>query len=74
MTTLVDPLVCEHRNRIGDSYGTTCRDCGKQLYGFGYWGVYKSCIHLFAKSNDSTYQVCIFCELEIDRPNGEEAE
>ena len=72
MIKTLDPLTCEHRRRVGDNYGTSCMDCGAQLRGYGYWGNYKTCIHLFVSSYDGTYQVCIFCELEIDRQNGEE--
>ena len=30
--------MCQHRRKIGDNYGETCLDCGKQLSGFGYGG------------------------------------
>lgn len=72
MAKLLDPHACLHRNRIGDNYGSSCMDCGAQMTGYGYYDEYKTCFHLFTRSDDGTYQVCIFCELEIDRPNGEE--
>lgn len=58
--------LCNHRNRIGDNYGESCYDCGKQLSGYGYGGWFgrnltkQTCIHLWSPCGNM--EVCIYCE------------
>lgn len=53
--------MCEHNNKIGDNYGLSCRDCGEQLQGYGYWGKHKTCIHFWYK-DDEGRETCMYCE------------
>ena len=54
---------CPHDNKIGDNYGLSCKDCGKQLSGYGYFARHKNCIHVFMPvAPDSDYKVCMYCE------------
>lgn len=59
---------CTHSRRIGDNYGESCADCGKQLSGYGWGGWFgmnltgtEQCLHLWSSVSD-TDQVCIYCE------------
>lgn len=58
---------CPHAHKIGDNLGTSCYDCGKQLYGYGYWGLSPTCMHLWSRNADSDYEICMFCEQERKR-------
>lgn len=51
------PDECDHSLRQGDNYGETCQLCGSQLAGYGHWGEFDECIHLY----DGGY--CIYCEM-----------
>jgi hypothetical protein len=63
---------CKHLHRIGDNYGESCRDCKKQLSGYGWGGWFGSnltgqehCIHLWSPiggEGDDT-EVCIYCQM-----------
>ena len=60
---------CEHNNRIGDNYGESCRNCGKQLNGYGYGGWFganltgqERCIHLWSPIGEGGAMVCVYCE------------
>jgi hypothetical protein len=62
---------CKHLNRIGDNYGESCSDCGKQLSGYRWGGWFgrnlggtESCIHLWSPAGDTpdTPRVCIYCQ------------
>lgn len=60
---------CKHLRIVGDNYGETCLDCGKQIKGYGYGGWFgrnittpRECIHLWLDCGDDTFQVCPFCE------------
>jgi hypothetical protein len=61
---------CQHLKRIGDNYGESCQDCGKQLSGYGWGGWFGSrltgretCIHLYAPmGEEGSPRVCIYCE------------
>lgn len=64
---------CKHTKRVGDNYGESCADCGKQLSGYGYGGWFgrfiagnEKCIHLFAPMYDGGPKVCIYCEVWKD--------
>jgi len=59
---------CQHNNKIGDNYGITCQDCGKQIEGYGYGGWFNSnltgprdCIHRYLPVGDDE-EVCQYCE------------
>ena len=62
---------CQHLNRIGDNYGESCSDCGKQLSGYGWGGWFgrnltedRHCIHLFAPLGEKgSAEWCIYCQL-----------
>lgn len=60
---------CKHNRKIGDNYGISCQNCGKQLVGFGYGGWFgknintaTGCIHHFMPMGDR--EVCTYCEAE----------
>jgi hypothetical protein len=62
---------CKHLHRVGDNYGESCADCGKQLSGYGWGGWFGRnltnplpvCIHLFAPLfGEGGPMVCIYCE------------
>lgn len=60
---------CKHLSRVGDNYGESCADCGKQLSGYGYGGWFGrelrenvSCIHVFSLMGESGAEICIYCE------------
>lgn len=61
---------CPHRNRIGDNYGESCKDCGEQLSSYGWGGWFGSnltgsekCIHLFAPMGEpGSEEICIYCQ------------
>lgn len=68
---MISPLTCPHNTRVGDNYGESCMDCGKQLSGYGYGGWFGSrisgtqvknpkCIHVFAPVEGG--EACIYCE------------
>lgn len=61
---------CQHKSIIGDNYGESCRDCGKQLRGYGYGGFFGSrlsgdekCIHLWSSMGEGGEEVCVYCEV-----------
>lgn len=60
---------CPHKSVVGDNYGTSCRDCGIQLTGFGYGGFFgrnlignEKCIHVWSPMGEGGEEVCIHCE------------
>lgn len=60
--------MCQHLNRVGDNYGESCRDCGKQLSGYGYGGWFgrnligrEQCIHTWSPISDAE-DICIYCD------------
>lgn len=62
---------CKHLHRIGDNYGESCRDCGKQLSGYGWGGWFgnnqtgrETCIHLWIRAGETedAPRVCIYCQ------------
>lgn len=69
---------CKHLHIIGDNYGESCRDCGKQLSGYGWGGFFgrnltgkETCIHLWSLVGDASenpvgdrLEVCIYCQRE----------
>lgn len=63
----MDTKECKHLRRVGDNYGESCQDCGKQLSGFGYGGWFgrnmtghEQCIHLWSSMGE--WEICIYCE------------
>ena len=61
--------MCDHNNRVGDNYGESCMDCGKQLCGFGYGGWFgvnltgaNECIHQWLPVGEDGDEVCTYCE------------
>jgi hypothetical protein len=68
---------CQHLRRVGDNYGESCADCGKQLRGYGYGGWFgvnltgtEKCIHLWSRVGEDyvegvnriRHEVCVYCE------------
>jgi hypothetical protein len=60
---------CKHLSRVGDNYGMSCMDCGKQLSGFGYGGWFgmnltgkTTCIHLWSPMGEGGAAICVYCE------------
>jgi hypothetical protein len=68
---------CKHLSRIGDNYGESCIDCGKQLSGLGYGGWFGMnltgeiiCVHLWSHVGEDhvegvnriRHEVCVYCE------------
>ena len=60
---------CKHLSRVGDNYGESCADCGKQMSGYGFGGWFginitgkEKCIHLWAPMGEGGAKVCIYCE------------
>lgn len=59
---------CKHKSIIGDNYGDSCGDCGKQLTGYGYGGWFGSllttneCIHVWSPMGESGIEACLYCE------------
>lgn len=63
--------MCKHTNRVGDNYGESCLDCGKQLLGYGYGGWFGinligkahhlPCIHLWTPVGVGE-EICCYCE------------
>lgn len=55
---------CQHKSIIGDNYGDSCGQCGKQLSGYGWGGWFGSnltgnevCIHVYDRSG-----ICAYCQ------------
>lgn len=60
---------CQHNHTIGDNYGVSCTECGKQLWGYGYGGWFGSnltgkekCIHKFVMSIGELEDICLYCK------------
>lgn len=72
----MNPTYCNHKNKIGDNYGESCYDCGKQLSGYGYGGWFgrnitkQTCIHLWTPlgDNGAKFEICMYCEMEREKP------
>jgi hypothetical protein len=64
---------CKHSRKIGDNYGLTCQDCGKQLEGYGCGGWFgnnlkgdEACIHRWVNSGDLEEE-CMYCHRTRER-------
>ena len=66
---------CKHSRKVGDNYGLTCQDCGKQLEGYGCGGWFGNnlkgdevCIHRWVNNSDLEEE-CMYCQRTREREN-----
>ncbi len=67
---------CQHLHKIGDNYGLTCEDCGAQLEGYGYGGLFgqrivgtETCVHGSWQKISAGEEQCLYCEEVREREN-----
>lgn len=60
---------CGGTSFIGDNYGMSCMNCGKQISGYGYYAHAKDCIHSWYGEPHMKHKTCIYCEMVTQNEN-----